>query len=82
MIAKERIRCCFVFSSKRRCSNTALCGRLCVTHTRDEVAARLARAEAADPGSDPIEHRLDEYRACIAELDAWIAELDDEMGKR
>ena len=45
-------------------------------HTRAIVADRLARAEAADPGTDPIGHRLDEYRACIAELDAWIAELD------
>jgi len=41
---------------------------------RAGVADRLARAEAADLGVDPIEHRLDEYRACIAELDAWIAE--------
>jgi hypothetical protein len=43
-------------------------------HARDAVAARLARAEAAGPGEDPIEHRLDEYRACLVELDAWIAE--------
>jgi hypothetical protein len=42
---------------------------------RDDVAARLALAEAADPGTDPISHRLDEYRACIAELDEWIAEV-------
>ena len=44
---------------------------------RAQVADRLAVAEGADPGSDPIEHRLDEYRACIAELDAWAAELED-----
>jgi hypothetical protein len=43
-------------------------------HTRANVVERLARAEAADAGHDPIEHRLEEYRACIAELDAWIAE--------
>lgn len=41
---------------------------------RSEVAARLARAESADPGTDPIEHRLDEYRACLSELDEWIEE--------
>jgi len=72
----ERVRCAYVFSSKRRCSNTALVGDQCVTHARDAVAARLARAEAADPSTDPIGHRLEEYRACIAELDAWIAELE------
>jgi hypothetical protein len=45
---------------------------------RDTVAARLARAVAADPGTDPIAHRLDEYRACIAELDAWLTDIDDD----
>ena len=42
---------------------------------RDAVSDRLARAEAADPGADPISHRLNEYRACIAELDTWVAEV-------
>lgn len=41
---------------------------------RAAVAERLQRAETAEPGTDPIAHRLDEYRACIAELDALIAE--------
>jgi hypothetical protein len=45
-------------------------------HTRAIVLNRLDRAERADRGTDPIAHRLDEYRACIAELDAWIAETD------
>jgi hypothetical protein len=48
-----------------------------VTGWRSTIAERLARAEAADPGTDPIAHRLDEYRACIAELDNWIAQLAD-----
>lgn len=73
----ERTRCTFVHPSKRRCSNSALVGKWCVMHARDQVAERLARAQSADPGSDPIEHRLDEYRACIAELDQWIAELEN-----
>jgi hypothetical protein len=56
-----------------------------VAQRRERVAARLARAEAADPDTrDPIMHRLDEYRACIAELDAWLADptafVDPEQG--
>jgi len=48
------------------------------TERRNAVAARLARAEAADPDTrDPIMHRLDEYRACIAELDDLIARAVD-----
>lgn len=47
-----------------------------VAEWRQAVAERLARAEVAGTGTDPISHRLDEYRACIAELDAWIAELE------
>ncbi len=42
--------------------------------TLAQVVSRLERAETAHPGTDPIGHRLDEYRACIAELDAWIIE--------
>ena len=56
--------------------------RFCRTHPwrptlaewRQIVFDRLDRALAAEPGVDPIEDRLDEYRACIAELDALIAE--------
>lgn len=44
-----------------------------LVNRREAVAARLA--VALERGNeDPIRHRLDEYRACIAELDAWIAE--------
>ena len=44
-----------------------------LVNRREDVAARLA--VAVERGADdPIAHRLDEYRACLAELDAWIAE--------
>lgn len=77
-----RVRCAYVDSHKRRCSNSVAEGsRFCRTHPwcptlaewRQIVAERLERALAAEPGVDPIADRLDEYRACIAELDALIA---------
>lgn len=81
-VVDDRVRCAYVFPSKHRCSNSpAQFSTFCRTHAdrptvrayRDAVAARLERALAADPAIEPISHRIDEYRACIAELDDWIA---------
>ena len=45
---------------------------------RRDVANRLGLAECRISVGigDPISHRIDEYRDCIAELDAWITEVD------
>lgn len=43
-----------------------------IIEQRIAVADRLAAAVERGV-DDPITHRLDEYRACIAELDEWAA---------
>ena len=45
---------------------------------RTGVDERLTKAiKAGEAGvGDPISHHLDEYRACLTELDAWITELE------
>lgn len=45
---------------------------------RDGVAERLARHEADGRDVDNAGRSLDVYRAAIAELDAWIADLPDD----